>query len=617
MHRLRPPQIAAFCLLALASVVYALSSSAASSPSVLISEVMYYPSQDPPQNGCQWVELYNGGDASVSLSGWTITIDSAAVPDVLGGEVAPGGFIIVSACDDLSELCPGCSLYPLPGDGKFGLVGLNRERDGILLQSDSGMIVDSMSYGTDDMRCPHPVAVGEGLSLELVSLTTGPGSCDYAGGVPSPGQPPPPPTPTPTSTPTPTDTATPTATPTPTATVPPQALLLTEVYYHGGCEAEWAEVANVSGVAITAEGWAVRDNAGQSSVDFALGPGEVVVLHGSAGQPILSCPAALAATSGSCLGEGLNNQGDRLELRDADNRLIDAMAYGDGVVPLVPTAQSLARLVLGDGLLSPWQASTPQAGCLQLAPTPTATATPTTTPTATAAPSPTPTPTVTPTPTAKVPVGALLITEVYYQGDRTLEWVELANLSGGTVHAVDWYVLDNNSRSVFSLSLAPGQIAVVHGREAQPEVGCEGLGLPLSGNYVGNGLRDEGDRVALYDATERLLDAMSYGDDLAYTEVALAPPGQSLARLRDDSGELTVWQASDAGPGVCKPCPCPLPRARPLRHLPPPARSFPPARPPPAPLPLRPPCPPPAPLPLRPPCPPRPPRPRCRWELCS
>ena len=195
---------------------------------------------------------------------------------------------------------------------------------------------------------------------------------------------------------------------TPTATVPVGAVLLSEVYYQGDCSAEWVELANVSDRSVEAADWVIADNYGVTPIGLVLASREVAVIHGLGGGPDLECPAVPLAVAGSCLGNGLADKGDRVELRDGTGRLMDAMSYGDDLahdgVPLAPAGMSLARPALPDGRLDDWQESAPGPGCLQTEPPaeptvpPTMPATPSSTPTATASPEvPDPTATIVPT----------------------------------------------------------------------------------------------------------------------------------------------------------------------------------------------------------------------------
>src|SRR4051794_33700692 len=62
--------LAAHCA-AIFAFLLTVSSSAASAPQVVISEIMYHP---PGTNQLeQWFELFNAGNKGVDLSGWQVT----------------------------------------------------------------------------------------------------------------------------------------------------------------------------------------------------------------------------------------------------------------------------------------------------------------------------------------------------------------------------------------------------------------------------------------------------------------------------------------------------------------------------------------------------------------
>ena len=237
-------------------------------------------------------------------------------------------------------------------------------------------------------------------------------------------------TPPPAPSPTRTATATPPPTPTPTA-LPAGALTINELLYQpapspGTPEAhrEWAELYNTLPVALNLRDFRLSDGEDTDALPaFVLPPGGFVVIVGSRQAFLADYPsfAGLLVELGDAeLGNGLNNAGDALILRDPVGRPVDALSYGDDAsvfatpCPLVAAGHSLEREPAGwdtDRADDFVERETPSPGGTP-APTPTltptstdtATATPSATPTATpsAVPSatPSPAPTHTPTPTA-------------------------------------------------------------------------------------------------------------------------------------------------------------------------------------------------------------------------
>jgi len=135
---------------------------------VLINEVQYDPPISGPDADWEWFEIYSATDTAISLSGWTVSDNSAttSLPEVT---ISPRSFLIIAATDKFLELFPdfaGEVVY-MP-DGKIGN-GLSNSGDRLILLDDQGVEVDSLSWGTDasvfDPPCPD---VDSGHSLERV-----------------------------------------------------------------------------------------------------------------------------------------------------------------------------------------------------------------------------------------------------------------------------------------------------------------------------------------------------------------------------------------------------------------------------------------------------------------
>jgi hypothetical protein len=105
---------------------------------IVINEVMVNP--DGSDGGAEWVELYNGSEAAVSVSGWslhwgtnsyasTYTLGPASIPSgefyVLSGEVVGGGHALATF--------------------SFGNAGTNA--DAVQLRDDAGLVQDTVIYG--------------------------------------------------------------------------------------------------------------------------------------------------------------------------------------------------------------------------------------------------------------------------------------------------------------------------------------------------------------------------------------------------------------------------------------------------------------------------------------
>jgi len=189
----------------------------ASSPTILISEVLYDPPGTEPND--EWIEIFNNTSSPMELTDWTISDNLST--DVISPTVTipVGGCVVIAASEDFYTNYPGFTGdIVFVADGRIGN-GLGNAGDRLVLKDSEGTVIDQMSYGTDttvfDPACPD---VAEGHSLERspanVDTDTAEDWIDQES--PDPGSVTVP-TPTPTATSTPT--ATPTTTPTPTTTV--------------------------------------------------------------------------------------------------------------------------------------------------------------------------------------------------------------------------------------------------------------------------------------------------------------------------------------------------------------------------------------------------------------
>lgn len=149
----------------------------------------------------------------------------------------------------------------------------------------------------------------------------------------------------------------PTATPSP---VPAGAVLINEVFYDppapgGDPDDEWVELYNGTEQAINLGGWVLADHIGEDVLPAVeLPPGGFAVVAAShAFQMLYPSYDGLLITLGGTIGNGLANSGDSLWLRDNQDRVIDAMAYGDDSVamfpqvPAAPEGYSLERIPYG------------------------------------------------------------------------------------------------------------------------------------------------------------------------------------------------------------------------------------------------------------------------------
>ena len=146
----------------------------------------------------------------------------------------------------------------------------------------------------------------------------------------------------------------------------------------------------------------------------------------------------------------------------------------------------------------------------------------------------------------EVTTNHLVVNEIYYDvasgkgNDPNNEWAEIYNPTDSEVDVTGWKICEASGCDTIPLTtpIPAHGFAVASGRSSTWEdywvlpLGAITINLP--GDRIGsNGLRDNGDRVILKDASDLAIDAMSYGDD----DFQLNPPaplsgrGKSLARI--------------------------------------------------------------------------------------
>lgn len=154
----------------------------------------------------------------------------------------------------------------------------------------------------------------------------------------------------------------------------------------------------------------------------------------------------------------------------------------------------------------------------------------------------------------------ILINEVLVNATGTTEaakeWVELKNVSGTSQTLSGWSIGDKDSCDDFpEVTIPAGGFLILAGDRAQflqDNPGFQGAVIGLNG-AVGNGLRNAGDHVALFNGagcTGTEIDCVQWGDNTGCThfnEVGGGIPsqgsdGKSIARLSDtDTDQDTDW----------------------------------------------------------------------------
>ncbi|NOZ28797.1 MAG: hypothetical protein GXP39_12195 [Chloroflexi bacterium] len=492
---------------------------------LLIHEVQPNPPQPGADAPWEWVEIYNPGGRTISLTGWSIADNRSSDP-LPSIELPPRSFVVLAADEErFRENFPDFSGALISvGDGAIGS-GLGNRGDRLVLYDPAGMPVDALSYGDDVSEldpAPRAPAAGHSLEREPVGRDTGRAEDWVERDHPSPGGPglsEPTSTPTVTPAPTPSPGAPPTP---PPGGWPPVALneLLPRpaaVDWDGDgavtAEDEWIELYNPGPQPVDLGGWALDDAAEGGSDPYVIPPGTLLL----AGGYVLFFR--------NVTGLALNNDADQVRLLAPDGTVVDAFAYEDP-----PPDGSFSRSVDGVG---PWVTDYP--------PSPGGPNRP---------PPPTPTPTATSTPMPDViRLNEILAAprSVDWDGDGAVtaedEWIELYNMGAVPIDLGGWMLDDAPDRGspLYVIPsetwLAPGGYILFFRRQ------------------TGVALNNDADEVRL------LAPDGSLRDRFVYFKVR---PDAVFARAVDGTGEWTdVYPPSPGGPNqppTPTPSPTPAPR---------------------------------------------------------
>lgn len=134
---------------------------------------------------------------------------------------------------------------------------------------------------------------------------------------------------------------------------------------------EWIEVYNPTEQTISLKNWTLTDNAGTTKINGnrKLKPHQfgLISKDSSIWRFWNEHSAALKIELGKSIGNGLDNEGDHIILRDQNSTEADFVAWGDDIfrwnpaVPLVPVGSSIERLTSGFDTDDPsdWEEQTP------------------------------------------------------------------------------------------------------------------------------------------------------------------------------------------------------------------------------------------------------------------
>ena len=144
------------------------------------------------------------------------------------------------------------------------------------------------------------------------------------------------------------------------------------------------------------------------------------------------------------------------------------------------------------------------------------------------------------------PTDHVVINEVFYDVDSTHgsdtnnEWIELYNPTADPVSIQNWDICDGNScDTIVDAVIIPAYGFAVIVNDASTyedfwdDIPAEAVKIALN-NALGSGLNDGGDRVILKDASDIVIDHMSYGSDTSSFNPSVAitgADGKSIARV--------------------------------------------------------------------------------------
>lgn len=156
---------------------------------VLITEVFFNVDSahgTDPDN--EWIEIYNGSNATVDLSGWTVRDDEASDTIQSGVTLAPGKYVLILASAGTLNYWPGSAGVTL---GSLIGSGLSNSGDVLRLRTKTGTLVDSVSWGSNTSAfSPSVKSVSKGYSIARSPVTKDTNTADdwVSRAAPTPGK---------------------------------------------------------------------------------------------------------------------------------------------------------------------------------------------------------------------------------------------------------------------------------------------------------------------------------------------------------------------------------------------------------------------------------------------
>jgi len=473
---------------------------------IVINEIMYRPEDNKPGSldSGEWIEIYNPGNSTINLSGWSFYHDGVSYPFPSGASIAPGGYkVAVSNSSTFVSAHPGGGFY-------YQIAGLRLDNGGgrLELRSAANCPADVLRYGDSAPWPSGPDGPGPSLSLRAPNLDNSlaaswadsgniggtPGGPNFPNGL------------------------------TPCAN-PPADIVISEINYNGPGD-DWFELYNAGNSSINLGGWAIATDARVSalpSTTIAAGGTKVFCRNSTSfGNTYPGVSRTLLSSL------QLANSGDRLLLLSPGRCEADYVKFDD-MLPWPGTADGSGDTIT---LLDPatdnelawnWSGESPSPGQVVVQP-----------------------------PCNPAPP-AIVINELNIDSSPFADvgdWIELYNNSPNAVNLGGWKFYDQNGVFTFpgSIFIGAGEYLVVAEDifafqaqfPAMPNV-INGSGFTLSGG---------GEPIALLDGN-CVVDALVYDNQVPWPTFGLgAGSSISLKQVSLDNADGANWFTAAEGMGT-------------------------------------------------------------------
>lgn len=288
---------------------------------------------------------------------------------------------------------------------------------------------------------------------------------------------------------------------------------------------EWFELTNAGHRPIDLTGWTIADNTSSDPLDgLVIQPAESVVIGVATATPESVGATLVPLIADGRIGNGLANSGDQWRLINPDGLVVSAMSWGDDRTYDVVAAADADQSVHRESPTAAATVAAPDPGEIAVNVLPNHE----TQTDADAIDDPAVTESTLPTEAEEDQspteiVGAAHVVRITELLPAPLsgqpEWVELFNPGDAPIDLDGWSIGDLSRRTELS-GLIPAR-----GRLVISTSPLDGDGVSLVVDRIGNGLNNDADTIALFDANNREVDRIAYGTD----ELPAPNAGLSLA----------------------------------------------------------------------------------------